>query len=91
MEMVEGKPGANNWGKESKRIFTVGDVLDSGDLEKIGQEMPIVVGFGLKAQHDRIFTELPDTGVQLLEKHYRSQPIKVSELSNPKREIQTDT
>ena len=87
MEMVEGKPGANNWGKESKRIFTVGDVLDSGDLEKIGQEMPIVIGFGLKAQHDRIFTELPDTGVQLLEKHYRSQPIKVSELSKPMSKI----
>ena len=83
MEMIRDKAGDSSWGKSSKRMFTVGDVLEDGDLEKIGREVPIVVGFGLKNEHDRNFSELPCTGTQLLEKHYKSKPVRVSKLSKP--------
>ncbi len=84
MKMIESKPETSSWSKSSRRMLTVGDVIESGDLEKIGNVMPIVIGFGLKNQHDRDFRELPDTGVGLLEKQYRSQPIRVGKLSKPK-------
>lgn len=77
MELIKSKPEAMDWTKKKRRMFTMGDALDGGDLGDIGKPMPIVTGFGLKMEHDRDFPELPSSGGELLAGHFDSRPLEV--------------
>lgn len=83
MEMIRGKPKASSWEKASRRMCTMGDVLEGGGLGDIGKIMPIVVGFGLKIEHDRQFEKLPNSGKELLENKYQSRALSVGKLTKP--------
>jgi len=83
MDMIARKPKASSWEKSSKRMCTMGDVLESGGLGDIGKVMPIVVGFGLKIEYDRSFFDLPSNGEELLVGHYSSKALLASKLSKP--------
>jgi len=87
MKMIKANSASSSWGKKSKRVFTVGDVLEGNDLENIGKDMRITVGFGLKNQHDRDFGKLPGSGTELLENHYQSQPYSVKKLSKSVEQV----
>jgi len=77
MELIKANPDRISWTKNKRRMFTIGDALESGDLESIGSSMNIITGFGLKMEHDRNFPILPSSGKELLVEHYGSRPLEV--------------
>jgi len=78
LEMVKEHPRQPYYEKKIKRRLTLGDSLAQHRLNDIGTEFDFSVSINLLNQeHDRIFPKVPQTGVQLLSKHYKSKPRRV--------------
>jgi len=78
LAMIKEHPHRAYYEKTLRRRLTLGDALAQDRLEDIGKEMDFSVSLSLIApNHDRAFKKLPQTGEQLLKRHYRSKPIKV--------------
>jgi hypothetical protein len=78
LEMIKEHPRQPYYERKIKRRLTLGDALAQDRLNDLGKEMEFSVSINLLNQnHDRIFPKVPQTGEQLLKRHYISKPIKV--------------
>ena len=78
LAMIEEHPRRNIYQKNIERRLTLGDSLSRNRLNEIGNKMLFSTSINLLTQeHDREFKKVPQTGQQLLNKHYKSEPIKV--------------
>lgn len=78
LAMIKAHPRQPYYEKKIKRRLTLGDSLAQHRLGDIGKEFDFSVSINLLNQdHDRIFPKTPQTGQQLLNKHYKSKPRRV--------------
>jgi len=78
LAMIKEHPRQPYYEKKITRRLTLGDSLAQHRLGDIGKEFDFSVSINLLNQdHDRIFPKTPQTGQQLLSKHYPSKPRKV--------------
>jgi hypothetical protein len=78
LEMIKAHPRQPYYEKKIKRRLTLGDALAQDRLNDLGKEMEFSVSINLLNQnHDRDFKSLPQTGEQLLKRHYSSKPIRI--------------
>jgi hypothetical protein len=72
--MIKEHPHSSYYGKLIPRRVTLGDALTLGKFELLGQVIDKHSSLDLSLlDPDRNFSELPKTGYQLLNKHYRSK------------------
>ena len=77
LEMIKEHPGVGYYEKRLRRRVTLGDALSQGKFNELGKETDMVSSIDLiRLEHDRVFFKTPQTGQQLLNKHYQSKPIK---------------
>lgn len=78
LAMIKEHPRQPYYEKKITRRLTLGDSLAQHRLGDIGKEFDFSVSINLLNQdHDRDFPKLPQTGQQLLNKHYTSKPRRV--------------
>lgn len=78
LALINEHPRQPYYEKKIKRRLTLGDSLAQHRLGDIGKEFDFSVSINLLNQdHDRIFPKTPQTGQQLLNKHYKSKPRRV--------------
>lgn len=85
MALIKANPKAISWEKKIRRRMVLGDIM-SGSCSRMGEIKEIDTEFKLLPRYDRDrdFGELPRDGEALLNNHYSSKPLKVSQLSKPK-------
>lgn len=77
-EMIKQKPRASYYQTGITRRVTLGDNIARTNPEMIGREIEFFSSVDLAdPEHDRIFDKLPLTGKELMNKHYKSRPIKL--------------
>lgn len=79
MAMIQADPDAEDWGMETQRRVTLGDVVLG--YEGLGKMLDIHAGFRLPYEHDREFDVVPNSGRDLLSRHFTSKAIARSKLS----------
>ncbi len=83
MDMIRCYPEAIEWHKKAERLITIGDALQ-GWSEELGSLHETSPGFSLIFDHDRYYPSLPQTGGELLNRIFPSQPIDASSLVTAK-------
>lgn len=78
LEMIKAHPGKSYYCKVIPRRVTLGEAIESRELEKLGQVRNTYSSIDLNLlQPERKFEDLPKTGQQLLSKHYKSKPKEI--------------
>jgi len=78
LEMIKEHPRVGYYEKRLRRRVTLGDALSQDKFDKLGKEVDMVSNIDLvRLEHDRVFSKTPQTGQQLLSRHYKSKPIEV--------------
>ena len=83
MDMIRCYPEAVEWHKKAERLITIGDALQ-GWSEELGSLHETSPGFSLIFDHDRYYPSLPQTGGELFNRIFPSQPIDASSLVTAK-------
>lgn len=80
-EMINKHPNLSYYDKNTKQRISLKTALEAGNLKALGtyQDVASVLDF-YKLNPDRIYDELPYTGKDLLNKTYKSKPMKVVEI-----------
>ena len=78
LELIKEHPKAGYYEKRLRRRVTLGDALSQDKFSELGREVDMVSSIDLvRLEHDRVFDKTPQTGQQLLSKHYKSKPKEV--------------
>lgn len=78
LELIKEHPYMSYYEKKLRRRVTLGDALTQGKFKELGFERDMVSSIDLiRVEHDRIFSKTPQSGQQLLNKHYGSKPMEV--------------
>ena len=78
LELIKEHPRAGYYEKRLRRRVTLGDALSQDKFDKLGKEVDMVSSIDLvRLEHDRVFVKTPQTGQQLLNKHYGSKPVRI--------------
>jgi len=78
LDMIKANPDDQYYGKESKRKVTLYEAVKFSELDRLGQEQTTHTSLDLLLmEQDREFKELPQTGGELLEEHYKSKPKEI--------------
>ena len=76
--MIKEHPRAGYYEKRLRRRVTLGDALSQDKFSELGVERDMVSSIDLiRLEHDRVFIKTPQTGQQLLSKHYSSKPVRI--------------
>jgi len=80
LEMIKEHPHMSYYEKKLRRRVTLGDALSQDKFNGLGKETNMVSSIDLiRLGHDRMFAKTPQTGQQLLSKHYNSKPVRIGE------------
>lgn len=78
LEMIKEHPRTGYYEKRLQRRVTLGDALSQDKFDELGKEVDMVSSIDLiRLDHDRVFKMTPQTGQQLLSRHYSSNPMEV--------------
>ena len=76
--MIKEHPRAGYYEKRLRRRVTLGDALNQERFSELGQTKDMVSNIDLvRLEHDRVFCKTPQTGQQLLSRHYSSKPVRI--------------
>jgi len=76
--MIKEHPRAGYYEKRLRRRVTLGDALSQDKFDKLGKEVNMVSSIDLvRLEHDRVFSKTPQTGRQLLSRHYNSKQVRI--------------
>jgi len=75
LDMIQEHPMTGYYEKRLMRRVTLGDAISADKLNELGQENDMISNIDLiRIERDRVFNNVPITGYQLLNKHFRSKP-----------------
>jgi len=78
LELIKEHPRAGYYEKRLRRRVTLGDALSQDKFHELGREIDMVSSIDfLRMEHDRVFNKTPQTGQQLLNRHYSSKPMRI--------------
>ena len=78
LELIKEHPQMSYYEKRLRRRVTLGDALSQHKFNELGKERDMVSSIDLvRLEHDRVFVKTPQTGQQLLNKHYGSKPVRI--------------
>lgn len=78
LEMLKSKPNATEYEKKVKQVITLPQALATR-FENLGKEMEMTSHLIVKPPRDRVYTPFPKCGRDILEYHWKSQPVKIHE------------
>lgn len=79
LAMMKEHPDTHVYGKPLKRIVTLGEAINKGDLSELGMMKDHIASVDLAKDHDRVFSPCPRTGRDFTRKKkpYTSRPFKI--------------
>ncbi len=71
--LICANPSKLYYSTTKKRRITLGDAIEQNMVDRVGEYGDFQTSLNLAGEHDRVFTKRPQSGIDILKKHYTSK------------------